>query len=286
MLKKRPEEKKKTKPAHDVKLAKRVKNEYGEGYDDEGSESGYEAYEVEAIVGKRLKSGRTEYLLKWKGHSIEDASWEPKSTLQGSKEIERLIRDYELDAENITDDGGKRKLRRGSGNRATGNRRRRRQGESSDDEPGLKSPVPGKGGKQGVSLNDQYAELTKKPGKKDDEIPEEEKDMKISSDQGHFMFHDEPESITFSRAETNLHNDVLLLFTITWKPRSNGIIPKQTEFTNKELKKQNPVLLAQYYETKVRFGPAGLKNPVGWKKEVQGQNSLANPSRTIWNMQK
>ena len=34
--------------------------------DDEGSDGG-EVYEVEKILEKRLKKGKTEYLIKWKG---------------------------------------------------------------------------------------------------------------------------------------------------------------------------------------------------------------------------
>lgn len=38
-------------------------------------------YEVDAIVGCRHKNGRKEYLIKWKGYSKKNNSWEPQSNL-------------------------------------------------------------------------------------------------------------------------------------------------------------------------------------------------------------
>ena len=38
-------------------------------------------YEVEAIVGRRNNGGRVEYLIKWKGYSDEENTWEPESNL-------------------------------------------------------------------------------------------------------------------------------------------------------------------------------------------------------------
>ena len=41
-------------------------------------------YEVEAVVGKRKKKGRVEYLIKWKGYSEFENTWEPESNLNES----------------------------------------------------------------------------------------------------------------------------------------------------------------------------------------------------------
>ena len=37
---------------------------------DEGSDA--EVYEVEKLLEKRVKKGKTEYLVKWKGKSVSD----------------------------------------------------------------------------------------------------------------------------------------------------------------------------------------------------------------------
>ena len=55
-----------------------------------------EEYEVDRILDKRIhKRGRAsteEYLVKWKGYSDYDATWEPASNLQNAKEA---IQDFE-----------------------------------------------------------------------------------------------------------------------------------------------------------------------------------------------
>jgi len=40
-----------------------------------------EQYEVEQILDKRIHYGKVQYLIKWKGYSLSEASWEPKENL-------------------------------------------------------------------------------------------------------------------------------------------------------------------------------------------------------------
>merc|ERR1712141_837018 len=50
-----------------------------------------EEYEVEEIVEKRMKKGKAEYLIKWKGWSHDDDTWEPRSNL----DCDKIIDDFE-----------------------------------------------------------------------------------------------------------------------------------------------------------------------------------------------
>merc|ERR1719264_480388 len=57
---------------------------------DEGSDA--EVYEVEKLLEKRVKKGKTEYLVKWKGYEDEsENTWEPVENL----DCEDKILDYE-----------------------------------------------------------------------------------------------------------------------------------------------------------------------------------------------
>merc|ERR1711872_845670 len=58
--------------------------------DASGSEG--EEYEVEKILERRVKKGKTEYLIKWKGYdNEEDNTWEPQENL----DCEDKITDFE-----------------------------------------------------------------------------------------------------------------------------------------------------------------------------------------------
>ncbi|XP_065197858.1 chromobox protein homolog 3-like isoform X2 [Sycon ciliatum] len=50
-----------------------------------------EEYTVEKILGKRVKNGRIEYLLKWNGFPDSDNTWEPKENLI----CQELLEEYE-----------------------------------------------------------------------------------------------------------------------------------------------------------------------------------------------
>ena len=44
---------------------------------------------VEAILNKRVKNNQIEYLIKWEGYPIEEATWEPVRNLSNVKDMIR-----------------------------------------------------------------------------------------------------------------------------------------------------------------------------------------------------
>ena len=50
-------------------------------------ELGEQVFAVEAITKKRLKKGRTEYLVKWMGWPEADCTWEVEGALRSCRQI-------------------------------------------------------------------------------------------------------------------------------------------------------------------------------------------------------
>ena len=55
-------------------------------------ETDHEEYEVETILEKRTLRNRPQYLVKWLGYPLHDATWEPVENLENAKET---IQEYE-----------------------------------------------------------------------------------------------------------------------------------------------------------------------------------------------
>ena len=54
----------------------------------------FKTFDVERILEKRINSlNKVEYLIKWKGYSLKETTWEPYYHLSNCKD---LIRDFEL----------------------------------------------------------------------------------------------------------------------------------------------------------------------------------------------
>merc|ERR1712156_818649 len=54
-------------------------------------ELGEQVFAVEAITKKRLKKGKTEYLVKWKGYSPRYSTWEPEENILDPRLIQQFI---------------------------------------------------------------------------------------------------------------------------------------------------------------------------------------------------
>jgi len=63
---------------------------------------GEEEFKVEKILNKRIVQGKKKFLVRWKGYTVEEDTWEDRKNLENAKGlVEEFEREYGEEAEEL-----------------------------------------------------------------------------------------------------------------------------------------------------------------------------------------
>uniref|UniRef100_U5EY97 Heterochromatin protein 1 n=1 Tax=Corethrella appendiculata TaxID=1370023 RepID=U5EY97_9DIPT len=188
------------------------------------SESGSEEeeYVVEKIVDRRVKNGKIEYYLKWKGYDNSSNTWEPKDHL----DCPDLIKEFENNREKLAKES-KTKEKDNKSSKAKPGSKKRKDSDRSDDE-------------EDAGDSDGEKSSTSKARKSKNGIDEDDEDAN-GFEKGYV-----PEKI-LGATEVNKE----LLFLIQWKDKNKAQLVK-----SKEARKHCPQLIIDFYEERLIWQPS------------------------------
>lgn len=211
---------------------------------DAGSEE-EEDYVVEKIIDRRVKGGKVEYFLKWKGYDEEQNTWEPKENL----ECPELIKEFEdkRKAKEVSDEQGLSiglyiflillQKEKEAAKAAKGTKRKEdvkpALESSSEDENPQKKPKTAK-----PATKNNIGSKNKENKVKDESEDEEIEEGKTGFDMGYV-----PEKIIGATDQ-----DGQLLFLVQWKGKNKAQL-----VASKIARKHCPDLVIDFYEARLTW---------------------------------
>lgn len=225
-------------------------------------------YSVEKIIGRRVRNGEDQYLLKWVGYPRSQATWEPVKNL---KPIQDMIDEYEnkiikpeykvkkmlkevnelsvneRDSEKSSSEEFSNKKRNSSKQKVYYDNSNAYGGPEDEykDESNLNKDNKYNYQKTNLLLIDDN-EYEKEKMKSNSKVMNS--NLILSENRKGSLEFDIPNSIISARID----NSNIIILKVSWKARYDKTVPEVTEIKSKDLAVKFPLMLIDFYEKKLK----------------------------------
>ena len=179
-------------------------------------------YNIEKILDRRKTNGKFEYKIKWEGYPMSQSTWEPMKNLESAKE---LVEEYDR-THPITNQQKSSKSKHKKKETTFINKKRK---EENDDKI------------QQIPQNEKLVEEVEKKNNEDSKINTNENEFEKT-----YTIDDSLKSVITVKQQNEK------LIAVVDKLDPNGDVVK-TFIPTEELRKSNPWILLNFYESKIKF---------------------------------
>jgi len=225
-----------------------------------------EFYDVEKILDKKKIRGKYKYLIKWKGYPMDQCTWEPLSNLQT---IKKMLQEFESKFENKDKDNTQlekkietHQLEKKGLNIQENPKIEKQEKNEKKEKKGKKIKQVKKGKKEKIDINgkiemtekkenNEYKFLNKKRKNSESSLKSTEEDLEEIKEESII-------SDNFIKSKESLEKIISVnfekgeLIALVERKDKNERIKKE-KIKTKDLKKSNPWILVNYYESNVLF---------------------------------
>ena len=179
-------------------------------------------YNIEKILDRRKTNGKIEYKIKWEGYPMSQSTWEPMKNLESAKElVEEYDRTHPITAQQKSSKSEHKKKE------TTFINKKRK--EENDDKI------------QQIPQNEKLVEEVEKKNNEDSKINTNENEFEKT-----YTIDDSLKSVITVKQQNQK------LIAVVDKLDPNGDVVK-TFIPTEELRKSNPWILLNFYESKIKF---------------------------------
>ena len=201
-------------------------------------------YIVEKIISRKKFGSQYKYYVKWEGFPDEQNTWEPLENLENVsymvKEFNKTLKDSTVNEISINESLNKRNSRALK--------------RDSQPSPPEKKPPSNNSNKKEETVNTKRKPVASEetkiplPIKKLRTTTEEPEPVPVLSDVGKYECGDKVKTILSAKK-----GEEGLMFLVEWHERINHTIPFKSYVSNKDVKRYDPDMLIEFYETKITF---------------------------------